>query len=109
MAMLVVSSPVRAQNVKVSIPGGAFNAVGARVTVEDVGGGRRFRGEAFALVTLQARLQIPSASVAEPRLQRLVIRFRTSASGPSLRLVELRTGSHPDPPRDQHRRRLRDA
>jgi hypothetical protein len=94
MTMLVASSPVWAQNVKVNIPGGAFSARGTRVAVEDVGGGRRFRGEAFALVTLQAKLQIPSASVAEPRLQRLVIRFRTSASGPSLRAVELWNGSN---------------
>ena len=108
-AMLVASSPLRAQNVKVNIPGAAFNSVGGRVAVDDVGGGRRFRGEAFALVTLQAKLQMPSTSVAEPRLQRLVIRFRTSASGPSLRAVELRNGSNNDPLRDQHRRRFRDA
>ena len=92
--MLAASSPLRAQNVKVNIPGGAFNSRGGRVAVDDAGGGRRFRGEAFALVTLQAKLQIPSASLAEPRLQRLVIRFRTSASGPSLRAVELWNGSH---------------
>lgn len=94
VVMLLAGSPLLAQNVKVNIPGGAFNAVGGRAAVDDAGGGRRFRGEAFALVTLQARLQIPSASVAEPRLQRLVIRFRTSASGPSLRAVELRNGSN---------------
>src|SRR3954469_14388398 len=88
-ATLVASSSVSAQNVKVNIPGGAFNAVGAGVAVDDVSGGRRFRGEARALVTLQATLQMPT-SVAEPRLQRLVIRFRTSTSGPSLRAVELR-------------------
>ncbi len=92
MALLVASAPLRAQNVKVNIPGGAFNSRGGRVAVDDAAGGRRFRGEAFALVTLQAKLQIPSASLAEPRLQRLVIRFRTSASGPSLRAVELWNG-----------------
>jgi tachylectin len=94
MATLLASSSVRAQNVKVNIPGGAFTPRGAGVAVDDAGGGRRFRGAAFALVTLQAKLQIPSASLAEPRLQRLVIRFRTSAAGPSLRAVELWNGSH---------------
>jgi hypothetical protein len=94
LAILTASSSLRAQNVTVNIPGAAFTSVGSRVAVEDVGGGRRFRGEAFALVTLQAKLQMPSTSVAEQRLQRLVIRFRTSVSGPSLRAVELRSGSN---------------
>jgi hypothetical protein len=107
MAMLGANAPLGAQNVKVNIPGGAFTPVGRGVTVEDVGGGRRVRGEAFALVTLQAKIQLPSASLAEPRLQRLVIRFRTSASGPSLRAVSCAADRSGVPPRNQRRRRPR--
>jgi hypothetical protein len=79
---------------KVQIPGTAFSAssAGKKVTIEDFAGGRRFRGQAFAKVILSARLQMPPSSAADTRMQRLVIRFSTSASGPSLRTVELAGG-----------------
>ncbi len=81
--------------VRVNTPGTAFSPEGrgGQVVVEDVGDGRRFRGQAFATVTLRAVLQMPPSSSAEPKMQRLAVHFRTSPSGPSLRSVELRNGS----------------
>src|SRR5687768_11601167 len=90
VAALSSITPLVAQPVRVKIPGTAFNVVGGQADVQDVAGGRRFRGEAFSLVTLTAAIRMPASSAADPKMQRLVIHFRTSASGVSLRAVELR-------------------
>ena len=95
LLLLFIDLPLSAQLLyKVKIPGTAFSASspGKKVTTDDLGSGRRFRGEAFAKVILSARLRIPPATAADPKMQQLVIRFSTSASGPSLRTVELRNG-----------------
>jgi hypothetical protein len=95
--LVVVPATLLAQvPVRVTIPAAAFSAEGAsaRVTVTDGPGGRRFRGPAFSKVVLRAVLQMPPSASAEPRMQRLVVHFRTSASGPSLRSVEVRNGSN---------------
>jgi hypothetical protein len=89
LAALSLSPTLLAQTVRVNTPGTAFSAEQSGVTVDDVAGGRRFRGRAFAKVTLRAVLRMPAASAADPKMQRLVIHFRTSPSGPSLRSVEL--------------------
>jgi hypothetical protein len=96
LVLLFIELPLSAQPlVKVKIPGTAFSATspGKKVTVEDFNGGRRFRGQAFAKVTLSARLSAPPATATGQGMQQLVIRFSTSASGPSLRTVEIRNGS----------------
>ena len=88
------STPLLAQTVRVNMPGTAFTAEGRDVVTDDVAGGRRFRGKAFAKVVLRGVLQMPSTGAADLKMQRLVIHFRTTASGPSLRAVELRNGSN---------------
>jgi len=93
---LVISTPLLAQlPVRVNLPGTAFSPEGRgdKVVVEDVAGGRRFRGQAFSELTLRGVLRLPPASSAAPKVQRLVLHFRTSPSGPSLRSVELLNGS----------------
>jgi hypothetical protein len=95
LAVLSISPPLFAQaTVRVNIPGAAFSPEGrsGQIAIEDVAGGRRFRGRAGELMILRAVLQMPPSSSADPKLQRLIIRFRTSASGPSLRAVELLNG-----------------
>jgi hypothetical protein len=95
-AVLSVASPLFAQGtVRTSTPGSAFSpeAPPGQVAVEDVPGGRRFRGGAHKLVVLRGTIQIPPATSAEPKLQKLVIHFRTS-QGPRLSSVEVRNGSN---------------
>jgi hypothetical protein len=95
--MLFSGQPLFAQSLlKIKTPGAAFLPEGRAVDVmvDDVAGGRRFRGKAFASVMLRAKLRLPATASAVPKVQRLVVRFRTSASGPSLRTVELRNGAN---------------
>jgi len=98
-AFLLVSAigaPLMAQTpVRVNMPGTAFTpeGSGSQVVVDDVPGGRRFRGKADALLKLRAVLRMPPSSSAEPKMQRLVIHFRTSPEGPSLRSVEVFNGA----------------
>ncbi len=96
LAALSGGSSLFAAPVTMLTPGGAFSPEGpaAQVNVENIGSGRSFRGKAFAKVTLRANLRMPSSNLAELKLQRIAIHFRTSAGGPSLRSVELRNGSN---------------
>ena len=97
LAMLSIGPSLFAQpTVRVDTPGVAFirdNGSG-RAAIEDVAGGRRFRGEAGAKLILRAVLHMPPSNSADPKIQRLVIHFRTSPSGPSLRSVKLSNGSN---------------
>ena len=91
-----IAAPLIAQTrVRVETPGTAFNPEGAVApgVVQDVSGGRRFRGRAGALLKLRAVLRMPQASAADPKMQRLVVHFRTNSGGPRLRLVEVRNGA----------------
>ena len=103
VVVIVVSagSPLFAQGIfRTTTPGSAFSPEGpaSRVAVENVaGGGRKFRGGDRQLVILRGAIQIPPATSAEPRLQKIVVHFRTS-EGPRLLSVELHNGS------DVHRR-----
>lgn len=81
-------------SVRVKTPGAAFTPEGRGVTVDDVPGGRRFRGKPGARVTIRGLLAIPAPKSGEPRMQGLVVHFRTSPSGPRLRAVEMRNGSN---------------
>jgi hypothetical protein len=95
-AALFLGAPLSAEApVRVSLPGTAFSPEGRgdKVVVENVAGGRRFRGQAFSELILRGVLRMPPASSAVPTVQRLVIHFRTSPSGPSLRSIELLNGS----------------
>ena len=89
------SRPVLAQTpVRVKLPGTAFSVTtGGKAAVEDVGGGERKFRATDTTVTLRGLVQLPPPSVADPRLQRVVVRFRTNRQGASLRSVELRNGS----------------
>lgn len=60
---------------------------------EDVPGGRGFRGQAGATITLRGPLHLSPSSAADKKLDRLVVRFRTSRAGGSLTGVELLAGS----------------
>jgi hypothetical protein len=89
-----VGVPLIAQlHVRVVTPGTTFNSerTVAPGVIQDVPGGRRFRGPAGSLLKLRAVMRIPAGSQAE--MQRLVIHFRTSPGGPRLRKVEVLNGS----------------
>jgi hypothetical protein len=91
LAIVSIGSPLLAQPpLRVTMPGAAFSAEGRGddVAVDDVAGGKRFRGKGFAKVIVKAALQLPPSSSADPTVQRLVVHFRTSPSGPSVRSVE---------------------
>ena len=96
LAALSSGTPLLAENVRVNIPANAFSLEGQPpVLVDDVTGGRRFRNtQNFAKIVLRATLPMPAASAAEPKLQRLVIRFRAGDGGPTLRRVEVRNGGN---------------
>lgn len=91
---LFSASPLLAQvPVRVTTPGNAFTLEGSSGQVDDVTGGRRFRGKAGALLKLRALVRMPSASAADPKMLRLVVHFRTNTAGPSLRSVEVLNGT----------------
>ena len=52
VAALSSSTPLLAQTMRVNMPGNAFQAEGRDVATDDVAGGRRFRGKAFATCLL---------------------------------------------------------
>lgn len=60
---------------------------------EDVPGARGFRGEAGATITMRGPLHLPPSSAADKKLNRLIVRFRTSKAGGGLIGVELLAGS----------------
>lgn len=97
-AVVVVSagSPLFAQGIfRTTTPGNAFSPEGppGRVRMENAaGGGRSFRAGDRQPVILRGAIQIPPATSAESKLQKLVVRFRTT-DGPRLLSVELRNGS----------------
>src|SRR5581483_4685048 len=62
-------------------------------TAADVPGGRRFKGQAGATITLRGPLHLSPSSAADKKLERLIIRFGTSRAGGSLTGVELLAGS----------------
>ena len=89
-----IGLPLIAQlHFRVVTPGTTFNTERAVApgVVQDVPGGRRFRGTAGSLLKLRAVMRIPAGSEAE--MQRLVVHFRTSPDGPHLRKVEVLNGS----------------
>ena len=96
LAVLSIGHPLHAQvPLRVTMPGSAFSLDRreGQAVVEDVSGGRRFRGEASARLMLRAAIRIPPATSADPKLMRIVVHFRTSPSGPSLRSVALLNGT----------------
>jgi len=90
LAVLSTSSSLLAQD-RVTIPGSAFSplAQGTGVVIEDVAGGRSFRGQAFSHFIITADLTAPPSRDLDYRLQKLIIHFRTSPLGPSLLSLEL--------------------
>ena len=92
LAALSIGPALLAQTVRVNIPGTAFSAEGLgrqQVSFVDVGGGvRRFHGPQNTDVTLRAAFPAPPAG-AEPKMQRLVVHFRTNAEGATLLSVDV--------------------
>lgn len=92
-----MSLPALAQGlVRVDTPGTSFTPKGSDVTVDDVPGGRRFRGQAFATVIVQGTLKMPASRAVDHKMHRLAVHFRTSPNGPTLTSVAIpNTGSGP--------------
>jgi hypothetical protein len=98
LAFLCINLPAFAQGIfSVNTPGTAFSPMGRGVSVDNVGGGRQFSATNFATAKLRAQLKTPPPDPGKPAifdLQRLVVHFRTSEPGPSLRSVELLNGNN---------------
>lgn len=93
-AVLALSTPALAQIMsRLDTPGTAFAVERGKAKVNDVGTGRQFRGEAFSTVVLRGMLRLPPSAVADPTMLKLVVHFRASPQGPSLRSVELGNGT----------------
>jgi hypothetical protein len=98
LTILFTGLQVNAQNpFHVVIPGKAFTPGSTghpqKAIIEDIEGGRRFRGKAFQRLILTAPIQMHPSSSADHKLKRLVIHFRTSRWGPSLQTVEVLDGT----------------
>src|SRR4051794_40513558 len=92
-----ISLPIFSQTpFSVNIPGTAFSVkwTGARGIVEDVAGGRKFRGNAATVLILQAPLQMHPSSAAEHKIQRLVVHCRGEQYGATVRSVKLSDGTN---------------
>lgn len=96
VASFLVASLAHADEVVRSTTSGrAFSlARGSHAIVDDVGGGRRFRGKGFSTVTLTGELSVPPAASSNPKMLRLVLHFHTSPPGPTLRSVDVSGGIH---------------
>src|SRR5688500_14468717 len=96
LTVVNLSPPIDAQmHHRVTVPGTAFTQerVGKRLAIQDTGATRHFRGGAFQEMRVTAEIPLPAPTVARPTMVGLVIRFRTSPQGPSLRGIELLHGS----------------
>lgn len=95
LALFSAGSPLLAEPpVRITIPGTAFSQerVGAKAAFENVGSGRRFRGNGLNVI-LQATIKLPPPSSADPKLERLALHFRSKNRDASVRSVEVRNGS----------------
>jgi hypothetical protein len=100
LSILFLAPSVRADTpVRITVPGTAFSADRfQKVTVKDVGSARRFQGTTgFAQVILRAKIPMPPAGSSKPALERMIIRFRTSPQGPSVRAIEVKGVSNQFP------------
>jgi hypothetical protein len=79
--------------IKTITVGGEFKPEGTKGQGDQVSGGRRFRAGAFEEVIVRAAIHMPAATAGDPKLQRLIVRFRTSDRGPRLIAAEVRNGS----------------
>ena len=96
VAALSCASPMSAQGIfRTTTPGSAFSPKPGEVAVENVAGGaRKFRGKDTQTVILTGTVRIPPATSAEPRLQKLVVRFHTS-NRPAPAFGQLDNGTNP--------------
>src|SRR4051794_35509286 len=74
----------QAQTIRANTPGRAFAAQGpvGRLAVDDVAGGRRYRGEVGQTLIVQAPIQMPASALADKKVERLAVHFRASRNGP---------------------------
>ncbi|MCU1320464.1 MAG: Tachylectin [Acidobacteriaceae bacterium] len=74
-------------------PGSAFRA-GPKGRATDAADGRHFRADGFVSLNVDGLFRLPpDAGTKVTRITRLVIHFRTSKNGPSLRSIEIRNGA----------------
>ena len=98
VVVLTLASRVFGQSsVRKDTPVAAFSLEAGHARTVDTPGGRSFRAGQGETINVRGVLQMPPSSAALPKLQKLVIKFRTiSTSGlgpPHLKSVELRNGS----------------
>lgn len=94
LATLAAAGPTPAPpTLRTDTPGAAFRVVRGDARTDDVPDGRRIRGAEHAEVTLAGELRLPSLAMAERRGTRLVLHFRTSREGPTLRKLVLPDGN----------------
>lgn len=89
----LASSAASAPTLRVDTPGAAFRVLVGKAKADDVPDGRRIKGAAFAEVTVAGVLTLPPAETAQRRATRLVLHFRTSKGGPTLRKIILPDGN----------------
>ena len=93
VALFATSTSVFAQLLnKVKTPGTAFTVARGEGTADDVAGGRRFRGKAFATLKIRGLLRMPSATGKTEKMQRLAIHFRGTDRSPRLLSVSVCNG-----------------
>jgi len=96
LLLCVISMPLCAQTpFPVNIPAASFSVKWEGVTgkVEDIAGGRRFRGNGGTRLVLQGAFQMHPSPSADHKIQRLVVHYRADRYGPTLQSVKLFNGS----------------
>lgn len=96
LTLAVAGPPSAPPTLRTDTPGSAFRVVQGRADTDDVPDGRRIRGAEHAEVTLAGELRMPPVTLTDRRAARLVLHFRTSHHGPTLRKVVLPDGNAVD-------------
>lgn len=93
---LASSATAAPATMRIDTPGSTFRVVQGRATADNAPDGLHVRGGASTDVTVQGVLVLPPDEMAERRASRLLLHFRTSPGGPTLRTIVLPDGQRVD-------------